>query len=303
MPIPGAMDGGQDGGQLAGTNGSQALLAGLAGGAIGRGFAAGGSVVVPFDGSLDLESGQYQMLSAKRFPDSAWDPGLRAQLLLAKFASRPWFDPTVVKPPRTSLADEVRQLVADVPLRNARLPEIIAQSDDFTPYWCNLLMVTPGSRPSTWLMLLTMLQIGTLVAMRYKAEFNSPRPVQVYPALSPCILSPGHPSFPQGHALQCYLIADFLKRANPNLGEAADNLADRIGRNREIAGVHFPRDRVASRQVADHLRPLLYRGWNADGTPGDGVLDPLLVAVAQEFDGVTSDGPPTSRRPAKNTGG
>jgi len=133
-------------------------------------------------------------------------------------------------------------------------------------------------------MINTMMLIGTLVSMKYKDLHQQPRPVQVYPALMPVILTPGHPSLPSGHALQCELIADCLTRANDALEQPARALADRIARNREIAGVHFPRDRIASRAIADHLRHVLYNERN-------GVMNQLVDEIRAEFAGVAANGP------------
>lgn len=302
--ISGLIVGGQDGGH----DGGHAMLAALSSSAPGQ-VMPSASTAVPFDGSLDLESGEYDLLDVPEFPKDSWDPSLRAQVYLEEFTREDWFDPDLehVRPHGPPDPSEIGCLISDVLLRPARLPEIIGQADDFTPYWCDLLMVTPASRPKTWLMLLTMLQIGTMVGMRYKWEYKQPRPVQLYPALMPVILTPGHPTYPNAHALQSYLIADFVRAAVSELGQAAANLADRIGRNREIAGVHFPRDRVASRTIAHHLKRFLYQDPNASKNAGKEdankkdaneedankpVLQDLLAEVADEFPALRRNGKP-----------
>lgn len=281
----GAEDGGMDGG----------MTTSLSAGSYPTSIA--GTVIVPFNGSLDLETGSYDQLSAAKFPSSAWAPTFRAQLLLGEFGKTNWFGSkalldrlkAIAEQPKT---DDVLQLIGDVHLRNARMAEIFAQADDFSPYWANMLMVTPGSRPKTWLMITAMMLIGTMVSMKYKYEFSASRPVQVYPALMPVIQTPGHPSFPSGHALQCYLIADCLKRANPALGQAAESLAERIARNREIAGVHFPRDRHGSRLIATDLQRVLY--------DGPGIMKDLVDGIRKEYLGAEKKKPP-SQNPVPET--
>lgn len=91
--------------------------------------------------------------------------------------------------------------MADIQLRDERHAEIVGQAEDFTLYWANLLMAGPGSRPSTSLMILALTRIGTLVGMRYKCLYERPRPVEVYPALMPCILTSPHPSYPHTRRL------------------------------------------------------------------------------------------------------
>ncbi len=160
-------------------------------------------------------------------------------------------------------------------------------------YWANMLMVTPGSRPKTWLMITTMMLIGTLVSMKYKDLHEQPRPVQVYPALMPVIQTPGHPSFPSGHALQCHLIADCVARAVPALEQPARALAERIARNREIAGVHFPRDRQASRDIATHLQQVLYND--------PGIMNELVAEIRKEYQDIGQLPPLNPQDPVPET--
>jgi membrane-associated phospholipid phosphatase len=69
---------------------------------------------------------------------------------------------------------------------------------------------------------------------------------------------PGHAAYPSGHATQSFLIARCLAAAvegGPSAlaSEALDALANRIARNREIAGVHYPSDTAAGRDLAAQL--------------------------------------------------
>jgi len=108
-------------------------------------------------------------------------------------------------------------------------------------------------RPATWSLILTALQIGGLVAVHFKAEFKRARPVQVWPALAPSIPTPGHPSYPNAHALQSRLIALCIAEVAPALKEICLDIADRIAENREVGGLHFPSDTKAGKETADHI--------------------------------------------------
>jgi acid phosphatase (class A) len=274
--ILGSTNGGQNGGQLP-------PVLGFRNGGLNYDVG-GGVVVVPYDGALDLGKGDYNILEVDQFPLGAWDPSLRAQILVAEFAELRWWNDTLISRtpvPPVPTQGEIAEMVDNIQLRDERYAEIVGQAEDFTLYWANLLMAGPGSRPSTWLMILALTQIGTLVGMRYKFLYQRPRPVQVYPALMPCILTPPHPSYPNNHALQSYLIAGCVARANPALANAVNNLADRIAKNREIAGVHFPADKIASRTVADHVLSLL------PTCPG---FAALLGEVQQEWGRVADSG-------------
>jgi hypothetical protein len=213
----------------------------------------------------------FPLVLAKEFPRRGWDPNLYAQAVLAEFSTSDWASKLYVDPPPSAsveLAAEIEALCAhDKPfpvghpsLRAQRSGEILAQAQDLTPYFANMLATAPGSHPATWDLLSVAMTIGQMVGMHFKLKFRRPRPAQIYPALMPPVLTPPHPSYPNNHALQSLLVAHFVGLAAPALREPLEALADRIGYNREIAGVHFPTDRVASRKIADQLVPLVEKG-------------------------------------------
>ena len=77
---------------------------------------------------------------------------------------------------------------------------------------------------------------------------------------------PVTPSFPAGHALEATLIARALKDAwasmpgqQPRI-DMLDYLADRIGENRVIAGLHFPLDIEMGNKVALACYPMMLLG-------------------------------------------
>ena len=124
----------------------------------------------------------------------------------------------------------------------------------------------------------------------YKGTQKRPRPSQLLPALLPPVPVPGHASWPSGHATQAWLMALCAEYvlAGPappgfagttesgpggsnyastganagtlDLGTFSANLrtlARRIARNREIAGLHYPTDSDAGRQLAAAIFPIL----------------------------------------------
>ena len=79
------------------------------------------------------------------------------------------------------------------------------------------------------------------------------RPAHLYPALTPMIPTPRHPSYPSGHALQSRLIALAVSASASADSQAVfrndgvlQDMAFRIAENREIAGVHYPDDSAGS---------------------------------------------------------
>ena len=77
--------------------------------------------------------------------------------------------------------------------------------------------------------------------------------------IQPLIMTPGHDSWPSGHATESFLIARLLSRFAKGSGGGADvepqmmAIAQRIAENREVAGVHFLADSTAGRVLGDTL--------------------------------------------------
>ena len=232
------------------------------------------------------------MVLGTGFPDGAWDPLLKAGAIAASFAaSTDWIklcDPGAPDDSAGALrADEealAKNGVDPVLSSQTRINEIQSQATDFTPYWANLLSCSAASRPATWSLVLVGLQVGGLIAAYFKLKYKRARPAQVWPVIAPIIPTPGHPSYPQGHGLQSYLIAACVTTAVPVVGPACDVLARRIAHNRELAGVHFPSDAVASKYAADAAIKLLRE------LPE--VMD-LIAAVRKEWGTPVSASPPS----------
>ncbi len=64
---------------------------------------------------------------------------------------------------------------------------------------------------------------------------------------------PGHPAYPSGHATQAMFIAELLSYYDPIHRECYQRMADEIGRNREVAGVHYRSDTLAGYQLGKFL--------------------------------------------------
>ncbi len=213
----------------------------------------------------------FHPLYGRTFPRAYWAPELYAQTILAEFGASGWAASlTIDKWDESQVDDELHQLLlyADN-LRMMRMAEIIAQLYNPLPYWADLLMRTPAAAPATWAVIDTAVAVGQMVAMHFKRRFNRARPAQLYPALMPPAPTPQHPSYPNAHALQGYLIAQCLSGVVPDMVQLLEALAARVGENREIAGFHFPSDTAASKTLA----PLVYAKLN---------VGPLFTALVKE---------------------
>ncbi len=231
----------------------------------------------PMNESLfDWDAGQ--IIADTAFPLGAWDPALRAQVLTAEFGVSGWRTSvklgswTTIQPDTNK---ELMELQLHIGVKRLdRLTEILAQDKHASRYFCNMFMLGEGARPNTYILLLTAFAVGSMVALHFKYLHQRPRPVQLYPGLVPPLPTPGHSAYPSGHGLQSYLAAKCLALVHPPLGAAAEKLAGRIAENREIAGLHYPSDQIASQQLVGQIMPLL--------TPG-AMMQQLLEAAKAEW--------------------
>ena len=147
----------------------------------------------------------------------------------------------------------------------SRAGEIQDQSGAFQHYYYELLNLNPRAHPVTMRLLAIAYGVASQIGMSYKLSFMRPRPSQVFPGFNPLIPNPAHPAFPSNHATQAYSMSELLicvleAEDGPAPSAIRDHLqalADRIAKNREIAGVHFRSDSLAGKLIAAHLVPKL----------------------------------------------
>jgi hypothetical protein len=119
-------------------------------------------------------------------------------------------------------------------------------------------LVNPSYRPQTFaLMHELLITLEAVSVMRQKQIYNRVRPSYLDPTLSPVVDVPQHPAYPSGHATQAHLRALVLTQLDPVNRAAYMQSAERITRNREIAGVHYPSDSQAGVVLATQLFSVL----------------------------------------------
>ena len=152
--------------------------------------------------------------------------------------------------------------------RPSVLAEAMAQNSGILQYFSGILDFNLRSRPATVYLCTVALRIASFQAMHYKYQFDRVRPSRLSPRLMPPIDPPGHAAFPSGHATQARLIARCLEAVMPadiipvDGGRRPEEgplrrMADRIARNREVLGLHYPSDSVAGRTLADQTFDLM----------------------------------------------
>jgi hypothetical protein len=198
-------------------------------------------------------------LQPTQFPPGNWNSDILSLVTVAEFAATDWrtrLDPG--PPPDEATNSEIDNLISLATTeRESRMSEILAQYSGHHQYYLGLLMIRRETHPATYLLLKIASGIATITMAYFKYQYKRPRPVQYCPALMPPLDTTPHPSYPSGHALfglmKAYCVAD----AVPEMLEPMLVLAERIWRNTEIGGFHFPSDAVASRKIAEATMPLL----------------------------------------------
>jgi membrane-associated phospholipid phosphatase len=154
------------------------------------------------------------------------------------------------RPSSRLLVEELAQVLAHAELRAERSAEILSQIDGQWAHWASILPLRADRTPHTLALLTVALQWAIAVELRFKHWLACPRPMVLSPQVQPCVTTPGHGSYPMGHAVQAFLIASLLQtlsgvREHGAWGIQLNRTAFRIAVNRVVAGLHFPVDLVA----------------------------------------------------------
>ncbi len=139
-------------------------------------------------------------------------------------------------------------------LRRDRQAEILSQIKGVDIFLGRFSALHPERHRYTLELLAAFNRALVLAEMRIKHALAVPRPVEFSPQIMPMIQTPGHGTFPAGHAAESFMGATVLFAlmeagngcsANAGWDEKLARLAARISVNRVIAGVHFPVDLAA----------------------------------------------------------
>jgi hypothetical protein len=184
-------------------------------------------------------------------------------------APQPFKVITLTCPNESFIRRHVTRVLARTPERGDRLPEILVQADDLWPFWTTVTNLDPTCVPRTFELIQLARRFATSVVMRLKHEFACARPADVSAQVQPVIPTPGHGSWPSGHATIAYMAADLFALLLPG-GEGSEvhqqleRLAYRIADNRVVAGVHFPMDSVAGCLLGQTLAAYFHAACTGD---------------------------------------
>jgi hypothetical protein len=103
--------------------------------------------------------------------------------------------------------------------------------------------------PLTFALLNNAASDAETISAAAKQFWNRPRPPLQNPSIHPTVPVPSSPSYPSGHAMRGALWAIILTKLAPNLHDQLLPCGAGIGRDRIIAGVHFPTDVAAGQEL------------------------------------------------------
>jgi membrane-associated phospholipid phosphatase len=229
---------------------------------------------------------------------------------LSTVATPEFVDLVAISAPTVAIFENQLKFVNNyADLRGDRAPEIMTQMGGAAAFLSSIAFLSPSRTPFTYELIAAAVRLANFAEMRFKHCLACRRPHEYSPQIQPMILTPGHSSFPSGHATETFISALVLLRllraaaaaivaaggqtpyADPLWGTQLMRLASRVAVNRTVAGVHFPVDSAAGALLGITLGEYLvhrckgdanYDAYTFDGTkypdamtaltppPGDG---------------------------------
>lgn len=168
-------------------------------------------------------------------------------------------------PPAPGSPENQPDMRAVLALQQSRTPAQIARArseEDLTPAafadvfgpWFN-----PQTLPLTFGLLNNASDDAHSIAASAKHLWIRPRPPLQDPAIHPIVPVPATYSYPSFHATRGALWAAILAQLAPALKDRIIARGDEIGKDRIIAGVHFPTDVAAGQKLGRRLAELFLK--------------------------------------------
>ena len=141
-------------------------------------------------------------------------------------------------------------------LREDRGSEVLTQLVPQVPFWGSIVGLSAHRHKWTLELITLGLSMVSHVHMRFKHAFACQRPVEISPQIQPMIPTPGHASWPSGHATEAFMVSAVLQALLPHgdkYKEQLERQAARIAVNRTAAGLHYPVDSAVGRLLGTAL--------------------------------------------------
>jgi hypothetical protein len=149
-----------------------------------------------------------------------------------------------------ALKEELAKVMTAIALRPERMAEILTQIQVPYSFFGSVMNLQGGRHRYTFELMSAAFRLSSAVVMQFKNHLRVRRPAERSPLVQPVLPTPGHGSYPAGHATQCYLVAAVLKAlldeavtpGRDALAGQLDKLAERVAYNRVVAGLHYEKD-------------------------------------------------------------
>jgi acid phosphatase (class A) len=163
----------------------------------------------------------------------------------------------MIDPPPSDDLSEAQLLMTYQAARvKHQIEQIEAESINPVPLFWRCAGLDEAKYPDHALLLNRAVVDTETIVIDLKRRFNRRRPNTVLPSIRPVVPVPWHSSYPSGHATQAIVIASLLSRWAPDSSERLNKFAIQVGRNREIAGLHYPSDTNAGFRLGRQLAEL-----------------------------------------------
>lgn len=193
-----------------------------------------------------------------RFPEENWSQDLLSLLDYGPFFLDRDFEIAIDPPQKNSSKAVIDELDYLRGLVSRRTPEQIEKIEfektkGLPAQFMAAGLINKASHSKTVKLLMRVDQDMRYFTIREKKRFQRPRPSQLAGDLTLVIENPPHAAYPSGHAGQSFAGALVLSMLDPDHEDDYKQLARDIAWRRELAGVHYPSDSAAGRELAKQV--------------------------------------------------
>ncbi len=166
---------------------------------------------------------------------------------------------TVQPPPSDDMAEARLLLIMQRQRTSAQIAQIKEQAINPIPLFWRRAGLDESLYPEQARRINEAVVDTEAVVTELKRRYNRPRPSVVLPSIHPVVPVPMYSAYPSGHATQSIVIANLMSTIAPNATKQLKTLAVQVGRNREIAGLHYPSDTNAGFKLGQELSEIFLR--------------------------------------------
>ena len=211
---------------------------------------------------------RHQLCGGEFFANYSVTPNKRSKSVDIKWCGRKLL--SIARPTEKQFADELQLVHNYADQRADRTAEILTQLGSLSDYYSMIMGLTGSRNPYTLELIAIVSGIAGQATMMPKHLLACRRPDELDGRMLPVIPTPGHGSFPSGHATQAHAVSHVLQelvRQNakhfPDVEARCRMISmtgHRIAVNRTVAGVHFPIDSWVGAILGTQVARLIVAG-------------------------------------------